>query len=482
MKKALFVITIIFVCLIFLVNFANAEECQLSQRGDTQTQKCGPCKIQTRTCSCTCAQWISVFGYTVCVKWTTPCTWSAWGSCELKESHEVGTDPCPNTRKGSIDPDSKCVTEGIVLGRPYDGGTLWLERDYCKWESEFTGRKGWCYNDERDKKTYDYCWDEYTVAEAYLRGCSGCTDYSKWMCMSCGTRDCDYLDTACRDYHDVNRKCSDGKCYNPPCDSYKNEPCGTPCPDGGICDGKGACVMPNQLPSASNLQQIVQYCNVFAETGKVNLSWTYQDPENTNQKAYSLEIQQFIGGAFQTKVLCENISTAGPPSGGIGTSAVLIKSTPTAQLCDLPIYVGDIEYGRLTRWRVNVEDGDGNCNGDGNWSGWTDWTTAFSIYSHAYPWIDFRWTPQRPTANEVVQFTDQSEVYGGTTKVSLFWTFQDGVPVTSTSSTPKIKFTSAGLKTVTLKVTDSDGFICQDPKKTVWVNFPLPKWREVIPK
>ncbi len=230
----------------------------------------------------------------------------------------------------------------------------------------------------------------------------------------------------------------------------------------------------NQPPSATELRESFQYCNVYAGQGLMSLSWKYEDPENTNQSAYSLEVQQLIGDSWQTKVLCENISTTGPHSGGIGTSAVLIKSNPTLALCDLPSYVGDIEYGRLTRWRVKVRDG------GGTWSDWTSWSTPTSTAAHAYPWIDFSWNPQKPTVGKIVQFTDLSEVYGGAKKSSWYWTFENADPSISTNQNPTTTFTSVGSNSVTLRVTDSSGFWCEK-SKTVTSFYPLPFWKEIPP-
>jgi len=60
------------------------------------------------------------------------------------------------------------------------------------------------------------------------------------------TKNCDYLDTACRDYHGVTQTClSSGYWNNPPCDSYTDAAKGTtPCDgtDDKACDGAGSCV------------------------------------------------------------------------------------------------------------------------------------------------------------------------------------------------------------------------------------------------
>jgi len=59
----------------------------------------------------------------------------------------------------------------------------------------------------------------------------------------CGTKDCDPLDTACRNYNDVTKYCDGaGSCGDPACNSYSNYPAGTECPGiCSVCDGSGNC-------------------------------------------------------------------------------------------------------------------------------------------------------------------------------------------------------------------------------------------------
>lgn len=48
--------------------------------------------------------------------------------------------------------------------------------------------------------------------------------------VNCGTQDCNYLDSECREYNDKPRYCDGhGMCMNPDCDSYSNKPTGTQC-------------------------------------------------------------------------------------------------------------------------------------------------------------------------------------------------------------------------------------------------------------
>ena len=58
----------------------------------------------------------------------------------------------------------------------------------------------------------------------------------------CQVTDCDYLDTACRDYTDVSAYCvSSGACIGTSCADYTNAVAGTTCGDCKSCDGNGNC-------------------------------------------------------------------------------------------------------------------------------------------------------------------------------------------------------------------------------------------------
>jgi len=76
-----------------------------------------------------------------------------------------------------------------------------------------------------------YCKEGYSSCFFYYQG------------EKCGTKDCDDLDTACRDYHDVDRKCTGGgTCSDPSCNSYTDNPKHTSCGTGKECDGSGTCL------------------------------------------------------------------------------------------------------------------------------------------------------------------------------------------------------------------------------------------------
>lgn len=132
-------------------------------------------------------------------------------------------------------------------------------------------------------------------------------------------------------------------------------------------------------------------------------------------------------------------------------------------------------------WRVMVWD---SQNAASKWYPTSPKTLSFNTPKHDYPTIAFE--PRKAVTGETVQFQDKSQVFGGTSKKSWNWDFGVGNnPENSTSSNPSVIFSSPGIKTITLRVTDSDNFFCScDPKKqdcTVSVDLPLPGWIEIPP-
>ncbi len=206
----------------------------------------------------------------------------------------------------------------------------------------------------------------------------------------------------------------------------------------------------NQPPSATNLQvNQPDYCLV--SWAAAIFSWAYTDPDGDSQGAYQVQV--------------DNNSDFSSPEADSGK--VISSSNSYATLAD------KLSFNNTYYWRLMVWD---SKDAASSWISGPSFTTP----KHAYPTIDFSWTPQEQSIDELVQFTDQSTVYGGATKVSWSWTFQDGNPSGSSKQNATTTFTSAGPKTVTLRVTDSDGFSCPG-QKTVNAQIPLPEYREVPP-
>ena len=69
------------------------------------------------------------------------------------------------------------------------------------------------------------------------------------------------------------------------------------------------------------------------------------------------------------------------------------------------------------------------------------------------PLVAFESNKKRAEVNEAVQFWDSSLA----NPTSWMWTFEDGVPATSTAKNPSVKFSSLGTKKVTLVATNDKG-------------------------
>ena len=222
---------------------------------------------------------------------------------------------------------------------------------------------------------------------------------------------------------------------------------------GGIASGStvvNVSPLSNQPPSASNLRvSQPDYC-LSGPAGTFSWTFTDSDPGDT-QSAYQVQ--------------ADNNSDFSSPEDDSGK--VTSNSNSYATI------LGKLNYNNTYYWRLRVWD---SKDVSSNWISGPSFTTPV----HAYPSIDFSWTPQIPGVNEDVLFTDKSTVYGGASKQSWSWTFQSGSPAASNEESPTVKFSSIGEKTITLRVADSDGFSCPG-SKTLNAEFPLPKWKEIAP-
>ena len=190
-------------------------------------------------------------------------------------------------------------------------------------------------------------------------------------------------------------------------------------------------------------------------------SWTYFDPDGDDESKFQFQVDD--NSDFSSPEI-DREQTGTWHDGDSNNQTVLVVESPTTDR---------IVYNTTYYWRVKVYD---------DQSTESDWTegNSFTTEKHRYPFVDFSWSPQEPSAEEDVAFTDQSTVYGGASKASWAWTFEDGNPATSGEANPTVQFTTNGGKQVSLGVTDSDGFTCQATEQ-VGVQIPLPGWQEILP-
>jgi hypothetical protein len=220
----------------------------------------------------------------------------------------------------------------------------------------------------------------------------------------------------------------------------------------------------NQPPTANNLSVDAQSSDVICgetEGSRAKFSWNFVDPDpGDSQSAYQIQIDNNSDFSVDTGKI-------------LSSSQTFLFSRPYPLL----------NWGTTYYWRLMVWD---SHDAPSTWIIGPSFTTP----SHSYPTIDFSWDPQKPKVGEVVQFTDLSVVYGGTTKSSWYWEFPAGTyscvtPTTNceVAQNPAIKFLQIPQypnNKIYLTVTDSDGFYCRGEKSIV-VTYPLPFFKEIPP-
>ncbi len=227
------------------------------------------------------------------------------------------------------------------------------------------------------------------------------------------------------------------------------------CTDRGICSTSNykvviglSLVRGPDVPG--NLSETWNDCTSFKELSMPTFKWNYSHPDDIPQHGYQIKIY----GENELDLISEIASDSYAPE------MFWVREN---------LLFGEKTYS----WQVRVKDE------NDNWSDWSE-IKEFQTREHAYPWIDFSWAQERPSVNEIVQFTDQSETYGGADKQSWEWIFPDANPSYSNLENPTTTFSFVGVESVSLKVTDSSGFYC--PKsQDITISLPLPEYKEVAP-
>lgn len=182
------------------------------------------------------------------------------------------------------------------------------------------------------------------------------------------------------------------------------------------------------------------------------LSWNYSHAQDFSQSAYHIQADNDSG-----------FSSPAMDTGKIvgGTTSYIVSSG----------LLWDTRYF----WRLRVWDSEDVV------SEWRE-GTSFITPLHEAPRVGFSWSPNRPQARAIAQFTDQSAVFSGGSVQSRQWIFQDGDPLSATIQDPKTRFASEGSKKVRLAVEDSDSFSC-GLEQAVSVELPPPpEFQEVMPR
>jgi len=116
-------------------------------------------------------------------------------------------------------------------------------------------------------------------------------------------------------------------------------------------------------------------------------------------------------------------------------------------------------------------------------------TTQFTTPRHQFPYVNFKWSPEKPLVNQLVQFcsvstetcatiisqSEQSECYAPS--CTWNWSFTNAIPSASTLQNPQVQFSNATAAEITLKITSDVGFC--EKKVILNVRKPLLFWEEV---
>lgn len=172
------------------------------------------------------------------------------------------------------------------------------------------------------------------------------------------------------------------------------------------------------------------YCTTSSGPAVI-LGWVLQNSTADEQTAYEVQI------------------TANPDFSKITYDSGKIMSSSKK----FATPAGKLTYDMFYHWRVKI------WGEDSSESAWT-YGTIFTTAKHPYPSVKFSWLPKKPSTNQKISFSDESQVWGGTKIVEWSWDFEGGTPKISNEEKPKIIFDRKGIKKVTLRVTDSDGYFC----------------------
>ncbi|MBU2579510.1 PKD domain-containing protein [Patescibacteria group bacterium] len=217
-----------------------------------------------------------------------------------------------------------------------------------------------------------------------------------------------------------------------------------------------------QSPIVSDLSVSVGDSTTYCGNAAHYFSWNYYDPSGDDEERFQFQVDN--NSDFSSLEVDRDFGGLSNPSPTTNNQTVTVAETPVA---------GQLGYSTTYYWRVKVYDSEGND------SGWVV-GPSFATEPHRYPSINFNWLPTEPSVEEDVLFSDQSVVYGGASKSSWSWTFENGNPGSSSAQDPTIQFTTTGEKDVVLRVTDSDGYTCSKTQ-TIGVQESLPDWKEIIP-
>ncbi|MFH1582193.1 MAG: PKD domain-containing protein [bacterium] len=216
--------------------------------------------------------------------------------------------------------------------------------------------------------------------------------------------------------------------------------------------------------------------------------WEYSDEDNfplgkDPQSSYQIRIDNdtnFETDGSGNPILDEDEFTC--------AGAVCLGGSSTSFSPLVSDWIDWADHSTIYYWKVRVKDS------NNSWSFWSD-TVSFTTPLHTYPEPDFIHTPESPSAQEEVSFTDLSTCYNSLNQPYFcnangsnryLWTFGDGeICDSDTNSSCRgsvIHAYSEALEyTVTLQITDNVGTCSTQGDTPINTTSPLPEYQEVPP-
>lgn len=143
-----------------------------------------------------------------------------------------------------------------------------------------------------------------------------------------------------------------------------------------------------------------------------------------------------------------------------------------------------LEYNKVYYWRVRVQSSAGDWSEYGI-TGPGGESNCFATPLHAPPVCAFNMIPTPPILEQPTQFTDESITYGGSVVAEWDWDFGDGNTWTGSDilvhQDPEHTYSTQEPITVSLTITDSDGYSCSIQESTS-VTLSLPEIKRVTPR